>query len=135
MPVHSISCVRWDVVTPNSFRRVSASSESSWRLSYFLSSSLLFGSTVKRTWEAVHPGLDKRRLDKRRAHRRPAARARTWPAGRLDETLTVTSQDEIGHLTTAFNRMVEQLRHKERMRETFGAGVTPRYPLKDSRKA
>ena len=47
-------------------------------------------------------------------------------AGRLDETLTVTSQDEIGHLTVAFNRMVEQLRHKERMRETFGKYVDPR---------
>lgn len=46
--------------------------------------------------------------------------------GRLDETLAVTSQDEIGHLTTAFNRMVEQLRHKERMRETFGKYVDPR---------
>jgi adenylate cyclase len=29
-------------------------------------------------------------------------------------------------LTTAFNRMVEQLRHKERMRETFGKYVDPR---------
>jgi class 3 adenylate cyclase len=52
--------------------------------------------------------------------------ARAVEAGRLDETLTVTSQDEIGHLTTAFNRMVEQLRHKERMRETFGKYVDPR---------
>ena len=41
-------------------------------------------------------------------------------SGHLDETLPVTSKDEIGHLTTAFNRMVEQLRHKERIRETFG---------------
>ena len=47
-------------------------------------------------------------------------------AGRLDETLPVTSQDEIGHLTVAFNRMVEQLRHKEQMRETFGKYVDPR---------
>jgi len=47
-------------------------------------------------------------------------------AGRLDETLPVTSQDEIGHLTVAFNRMVGQLRHKERMRETFGKYVDPR---------
>ena len=47
-------------------------------------------------------------------------------AGRLDETVTVTSQDEIGHLTTAFNRMVEQLRHRERMRKTFGKYVDPR---------
>jgi class 3 adenylate cyclase len=52
--------------------------------------------------------------------------ARTVEAGRLDETLTVTSQDEIGHLTTTFNRMVEQLRHRERMRETFGKYVDPR---------
>jgi adenylate cyclase len=52
--------------------------------------------------------------------------ARAVEEGRLDETLAVTSQDEIGHLTTAFNRMVEQLRHKERMRETFGKYVDPR---------
>ena len=47
-------------------------------------------------------------------------------AGQLDGTLVVTSQDEIGHLTAAFNRMVEQLRLKERMRETFGKYVDPR---------
>ena len=52
--------------------------------------------------------------------------ARAVEEGRLDETLAVTSQDEIGHLTTAFNRMVEQLRHRERMRETFGKYVDPR---------
>jgi len=51
---------------------------------------------------------------------------RAVEAGRLDETLTATSQDEIGHLTTAFNRMVEQLRHRERMRKTFGKYVDPR---------
>jgi class 3 adenylate cyclase len=51
---------------------------------------------------------------------------RAVEAGNLDETLTVTSEDEIGHLTTAFNRMVEQLRHKERMRETFGKYIDPR---------
>jgi class 3 adenylate cyclase len=52
--------------------------------------------------------------------------ARAVQAGRLDETLAVTSQDEIGHLTEAFNSMVEQLRAKERMRETFGRYVDPR---------
>ena len=52
--------------------------------------------------------------------------ARAVEEGRLDETLAVTSQDEIGHLTTAFNRMVEQLRHRARMRETFGKYVDPR---------
>ena len=51
---------------------------------------------------------------------------RAVEAGNLNETLNVTSEDEIGHLTTAFNRMVEQLRHKERMRETFGKYIDPR---------
>jgi class 3 adenylate cyclase len=52
--------------------------------------------------------------------------ARAVEAGKLDETLAVTSQDEIGHLTIAFNSMVEQLRAKERIRETFGRYVDPR---------
>jgi class 3 adenylate cyclase len=51
---------------------------------------------------------------------------RAVEAGRLDQTLAVTSRDEIGLLTTAFNRMVEQLRLKERLRETFGKYVDPR---------
>ena len=53
-------------------------------------------------------------------------RARGSKPGELDETLAVTSQDEIGYLTVAFNSMVEQLRAKERMRETFGRYVDPR---------
>jgi adenylate cyclase len=52
--------------------------------------------------------------------------AKAVEAGRLDETLVATSRDEIGHLTAAFNQMVEQLRLKERMRETFGRYVDPR---------
>jgi adenylate cyclase len=52
--------------------------------------------------------------------------ARAVEAGRLDQTLVATSRDEIGHLTTAFNQMVEQLRLKERLRETFGKYVDPR---------
>ena len=52
--------------------------------------------------------------------------ARAVEAGQLDKTLVVTSQDEIGHLTAAFNHMVEQLRLKERLRETFGKYVDPR---------
>jgi class 3 adenylate cyclase len=52
--------------------------------------------------------------------------ARAVEAGNLDETLAVTSQDEIGYLTVAFNKMVEQLRMKERIRETFGRYVDPR---------
>ena len=52
--------------------------------------------------------------------------AKAVEAGDLDGTLVATSQDEIGHLTTAFNQMVEQLRLKERLRETFGKYVDPR---------
>jgi class 3 adenylate cyclase len=52
--------------------------------------------------------------------------AKAVEAGHLDGTLVATSRDEIGHLTTAFNQMVEQLRLKERLRETFGKYVDPR---------
>jgi class 3 adenylate cyclase len=52
--------------------------------------------------------------------------ARAVEAGDLNGTLVATSRDEIGHLTTAFNQMVEQLRLKERLRETFGKYVDPR---------
>jgi class 3 adenylate cyclase len=51
---------------------------------------------------------------------------RAVEAGRLDGSIDVTTRDEIGQLTGAFNRMVEQLRHKERLRETFGRYVDPR---------
>ncbi len=52
--------------------------------------------------------------------------ARAVEAGDLDRTLAVTTDDEIGSLTMAFNRMVEQLRVKERIRETFGKYIDPR---------
>ncbi len=52
--------------------------------------------------------------------------AKAVEAGDLDGMLVATSQDEIGHLTAAFNQMVEQLRLKERLRETFGKYVDPR---------
>jgi class 3 adenylate cyclase len=52
--------------------------------------------------------------------------ARAVEAGDLKGTIVATSRDEIGHLTTAFNQMVEQLRLKERLRETFGKYVDPR---------
>ena len=51
---------------------------------------------------------------------------RAVEAGRLDGSIDVTTRDEIGQLTAAFNNMVEQLRHKEQMRETFGRYVDPR---------
>jgi adenylate cyclase len=42
------------------------------------------------------------------------------------EVLPVTSNDEIGKLTIAFNRMIEDLRAKDRIKETFGKFVDPR---------
>jgi adenylate cyclase len=51
---------------------------------------------------------------------------RAVEAGRLDGRVDITTKDEIGQLTAAFNRMVEQLRLKEHMRETFGRYIDPR---------
>jgi adenylate cyclase len=47
-------------------------------------------------------------------------------AGRLDRAIDVSTQDEIGQLSAAFNRMVEQLRTNERIRETFGRYIDPK---------
>lgn len=47
-------------------------------------------------------------------------------AGRLDRSINVSTQDEIGQLSAAFNRMVEQLRRNERIRETFGRYIDPK---------
>ncbi len=50
---------------------------------------------------------------------------RAVEAGQFDGSITVTTRDEIGELTGAFNRMVEQLRNNERVRETFGKYIDP----------
>lgn len=42
------------------------------------------------------------------------------------ENLPITSNDEIGKLTVAFNHMIEDLRAKDRIKETFGKFVDPR---------
>src|SRR6516165_11883412 len=42
------------------------------------------------------------------------------------DVLPVTSKDEIGNLTVAFNQMAEDLRAKDRIKETFGKFVDPR---------
>ena len=47
-------------------------------------------------------------------------------AGRLDRSISVTSRDEIGQLSAAFNRMIERLRQNQRIRETFGRYIDPR---------
>ena len=46
--------------------------------------------------------------------------------GDLDLVLAVHTDDEVGQLTTAFNRMVRELKVKERIKETFGRYVDPR---------
>jgi adenylate cyclase len=46
--------------------------------------------------------------------------------GELTLELPVTSKDEIGELTTSFNRMIGELRSKERITDTFGKFVDPR---------
>lgn len=51
---------------------------------------------------------------------------RAVEAGLLEVDVPITTKDEIGHLTEAFNRMTGQLRLKERIKETFGKYVDPR---------
>jgi class 3 adenylate cyclase len=51
---------------------------------------------------------------------------RAVEAGQLDHSINVTTEDEIGQLAAAFNRMVVQLRENERVRETFGKYIDPR---------
>jgi class 3 adenylate cyclase len=46
-------------------------------------------------------------------------------AGQLEGSVAVVTRDEIGQLSAAFNRMVEKLRHNERIRETFGRYIDP----------
>ncbi|WP_298256820.1 adenylate/guanylate cyclase domain-containing protein [Bradyrhizobium sp.] len=52
--------------------------------------------------------------------------ARQVEAGRLDGSISVTTRDEIGQLSAAFNRMIERLRQNQRVRETFGRYIDPR---------
>jgi len=46
-------------------------------------------------------------------------------AGDLSQAVVVTSRDEVGHLTRAFNAMVEGLRQREVIRNAFGRYVSP----------
>lgn len=55
------------------------------------------------------------------------AGARAVGAGLLEDAhVPVTSRDEIGDVTHAFNGMIDDLREKERIKETFGQYVDPR---------
>lgn len=46
--------------------------------------------------------------------------------GDLTTQVPVQSDDEIGVLTVAFNKLVDELRSKERLKETFGKYIDPR---------
>jgi class 3 adenylate cyclase len=52
--------------------------------------------------------------------------AREVEAGRLDRSISVSTADEIGELSAAFNRMVERLRRNEQIRATFGRYFDPK---------
>jgi class 3 adenylate cyclase len=51
---------------------------------------------------------------------------RAVEGGNLDTEVAITTRDEIGALGLSFNRMVEQLRLKERIKDTFGRYIDPR---------
>lgn len=58
--------------------------------------------------------------------RRLLAGTQAVESGALDIDIPVTTSDEIGRLTIAFNHMVSELRSKARIRDTFGKYVDPR---------
>jgi len=61
-----------------------------------------------------------------RAFQRLLEGTRKVEAGELAVEVPVTSRDEIGRLTEAFNRMIAELRTKERIKDTFGKFLDPR---------
>jgi adenylate cyclase len=60
------------------------------------------------------------------ALRRLLKGAQAVAAGELQTALPVRGHDEVSRLTAAFNRMTEQLRDTQRIKETFGKYVDPR---------
>ena len=58
--------------------------------------------------------------------RRLVSAAEQVENGSLDIEIPVTSRDEVGRLSASFNEMVDGLRAKERIKETFGKYVDPR---------
>ena len=51
---------------------------------------------------------------------------RAIEAGAASEPLAIRTRDEVGELASAFNRMVEELRTRERIKDTFGKFIDPR---------
>src|ERR1700736_1272633 len=60
------------------------------------------------------------------ALRQLVVRTQAIEAGTDSEPLSVRTRDEVGELALSFNRMVEELRTRERIKDTFGKFVDPR---------
>lgn len=58
--------------------------------------------------------------------RQLVVRTRAIEAGSVSEPLSILTRDEVGELALSFNRMVEELRTRERIKDTFGKFVDPR---------
>jgi adenylate cyclase len=58
--------------------------------------------------------------------RQLAASTRALESGATVTPLLVRTRDEVGELATLFNRMIEELRARERIKDTFGKFVDPR---------
>ena len=58
--------------------------------------------------------------------RQLVVRTRAIESGTDSEPLSILTRDEVGELALAFNRMVEELRSRERIKDTFGKFVDPR---------
>ena len=61
-----------------------------------------------------------------RTLRRLVEGAKAVEDGQLAFNVPIRTNDEVGQLASAFNRMVEELRVKERIKDTFGKYVDPR---------
>jgi adenylate cyclase len=60
------------------------------------------------------------------ALRQLVVRTHAIEAGTHSEPLSILTRDEVGELALSFNRMVEELRTRERIKDTFGKFVDPR---------
>lgn len=58
--------------------------------------------------------------------RQLVARTKAIEAGADTQPLSIRSRDEVGELALAFDRMMEELRARDRVKETFGKFVDPR---------
>lgn len=82
-----------------------------WTLLAFIAGAVVSGFVTKRIVRPVRELTD---------------RTEELARGNLDVQVDVTSEDEVGRLEVAFNHMAEELRQKERIKDTFGKYLDPR---------